>query len=332
MKVDNDKGILFGVYPWAFDCPGGGERQLLAYKSHLEYRGQPVSLYNQWNPCIKDYNLFHFFSVMPGSFQLCNHIKQQGVALVVSPNLWVTPETKYHYPHDAIKELLDIADCIVVNSQIEKKSLSKVYEISEAMFSVVHNGVEGDFFISEGGEFFERECNIGAKPYVLNVANIEPRKNQLSLIHALKSYPELSLVVIGHIRDAAYAKECFSLAGDQLKFVGPLSYNSRLIRSAMAGCNFFAMPSTLETPSIAALEAAAMGAKIMITKVGSATEYFEKEAVYITPDSIDSIRKGIGDIQNRSCNREGIDRMNEHYRWSSIVKQLESTYKSVLSS
>ena len=34
--------VLFGVYPWAFDCPGGGERQLLAYKEHLTNMGVQV--------------------------------------------------------------------------------------------------------------------------------------------------------------------------------------------------------------------------------------------------------------------------------------------------
>ena len=64
--------VLYGVYPWAFDCPGGGERQLMAYKRHLEMQGVQVGLYDQWDPRIRNYDIFHFFSAMPGSIQLCD--------------------------------------------------------------------------------------------------------------------------------------------------------------------------------------------------------------------------------------------------------------------
>ena len=69
------QNILFGAYPWAFDCPGGGERQLMAWKSHLENLGHSVSLFDPWGEIPKSTSIFHFFSVMPGSIQLCDLLK-----------------------------------------------------------------------------------------------------------------------------------------------------------------------------------------------------------------------------------------------------------------
>ena len=84
------------MYPWAFDCPGGGEKQLLAYKKHLDTNKYQVSFFNQWERIDTENKIFHFFSVMPGSIQLCSY-ERKGAKLVISPNLWVTPETKDKY-------------------------------------------------------------------------------------------------------------------------------------------------------------------------------------------------------------------------------------------
>ena len=64
------------------------------------------------------------------------------------------------------------------------------------------------------------------------------------------------------------------------------------------------MPSLLETPSIAALEAAKTGKKILITEVGSAFEYFENFAIYLNPSSIESCKEGILQILNFKLDQE----------------------------
>lgn len=324
--------ILFGVYPWAFDCPGGGERQLLAYKEHLTDMGIQVDLYDLWNPRIKEYDIFHFFSVMPGSFQLCNHIKQQGLKLVISPNLWVTEETKYNYPHNEIKQLLDIADKIVVNSIMEVESLSSVYDIDYDIFSVIYNGVEDEYFNSNSGKKFEEKYDLLNTKYILNVANIENRKNQLNFLKALKSFPELKLVTIGHARDEKYAAECASIGGDQFIFIGDLPYGSDILHSAYKGCEFFVMPSTLETPSIAALEAAASGAKILITSIGSTQEYFKNHAHYIDPFDLESIKNALIAIMQSEQNKILKNHISKLYRWSIITHELEKLYINTLCS
>ncbi|PCE29037.1 glycosyltransferase [Burkholderia ubonensis] len=320
--------ILIGSYPWSFDCPGGGERQLCAYYEHLRALGVSVNLFDQWKPEFRKHDVFHFFSVMPGSFQLCEHAKKQGLRLVISPNLWVTEETKYWYPHDEIKRLLAIADRVVVNSKLEAESLARVYELPLERFSVVYNGVEDLFLGSADGRDFRSRYGLENQRYLLNVANIEPRKNQLRLIEAVKRFPDLKLVVIGLARDEAYRDECFRLAGDQLIFAGELPYGSPLLHSAYAGCEAFVMPSTLETPSIAALEAAATGAKIVITNVGSTTEYFDDQAEYVAPDSTQSIAEAIDRALQSSGSFELKNRIGQRFTWRAIANDLREVYRS----
>ncbi len=322
--------ILIGSYPWAFDCPGGGERQLSAYYEHLRALGVSVNLFNQWKPQFREHDVFHFFSVMPGSFQLCEHAKKQGLRLVISPNLWVTEETKYWYPHDEIKRLLTIADRVIVNSKMEADSLARVYELPLERFSVVYNGVEDMFLGAADSRDFKFRYGLESQRYLLNVANIEPRKNQLRLIEAIKRFPDLKLVVIGLARDESYRDECFKLAGDQLMFIGELPYGSPLLRSAYAGCEAFVMPSTLETPSIAALEAAATGAKLVITSVGSTTEYFADEAEYVSPDSTESISRGIERALHSPNTSKLRSRIGRSFTWRMIANDLREVYQGEL--
>lgn len=320
--------ILFGVYPWAFDCPGGGERQLLAYKEHLTDMGIQVDLYDQWNPNIKEYDIFHYFSVQPGSIHFCNYIKEQGLKLVISPNLWITPETKDNYPFQEIWNLFEIADRIVVNSDMEGNHMSDVFSMSREKFVTVYNGVEKEFLIEQDANTFRNKYNIH-KPYILNIANIESRKNQLIFLEALQNFPEYDFVVVGHIRDQNYTEECQRIAGNQLKIIEPLTYNSNMLRSAISGADFFAMPSLLETPSIAALEAACGGAKILITQVGSVKEYFGESVIYIEPHSIQSILNGISTIKNWT-NEHSQWVVRDKFMWTKCISALEKCYTNLM--
>ncbi|WP_050516132.1 glycosyltransferase family 4 protein [Dickeya chrysanthemi] len=321
--------VIFGAYPWAFDCPGGGERQLMAWKFHLESKGHNVKLYDPWKVIPEEPMIFHFFSVMPGSFQLCDYLKKKGKHLVITPNLWVTPETKWNYPHDDIQRLISIADRIVVNSHLEAKALSNVYEVELERFRVVHNGVEQQFLQPISEDSFRVWAGLKGKRYLLNVANVEPRKNQLRFLEALKDHPELILVVVGHARDSIYLEQCRRQGGAQFHYIGPLEYGSDLLRSAMVNSEAFVMPSTLETPSIAALEAAASGCRVLVTEVGSTTEYFGNQAVYVDPESTESMSHGIKKVLNMplGCLRE---RIYNYFTWNSVICDLEQVYSELL--
>ena len=96
----------------------------------------------------------------------------------------------------------------------------------------------------------------------------------------------------------------------------------------MAGCELFAMPSTLETPSIAALEAAYMGKKILITEVGSTREYYGDEAIYVNPMSLESITNGLRKVLQQETSESKI--MQRNLLWSHTIKALSSFYTELL--
>jgi glycosyltransferase involved in cell wall biosynthesis len=320
--------ILFCTYPMAFHTPGGGEIQLLEYKKALERIGHQVTLFDQWNPNFLEYDLVHFFSCMGGSLPLCNFVKQIGLPLVVSSSLWLTENNKKNYDTDYIKDILMCANGIIVNSDIEATQISNLLEIDKNLFFTVYNGISNLFSNNKSDNSFRERFSINEK-YVLNVANIEQRKNQIELAKAMKNFPEYKLVLIGNIREKKYADNLFDVGGEQIIFCGYIEHSNLLV-SAYKNCEIFCLPSILETPGLAALEAYSAGCNIVLTAEGSTKEYFGDDVVYVEPDSLSSISSGIQkafqDKQKHTiC-------ATEKFSWDVVTEKLVNSYNLILNS
>jgi glycosyltransferase involved in cell wall biosynthesis len=321
--------ILYNTYPMAFHTPGGGEIQLQSYYKYLNQRGVSVDLFDIWNPRLREYSLIHFFSCISGSIQFCEYVRSIGIPLLISPNLWITKETQHLFPLKEIRAQLLLATRIITNSNLESETLSMVLNIPRNRFSTIYNGVDDIFHHNVDAETFKMHFGIKS-PFILNVGNIEPRKNQLNLVKAMKNLPDHKLVLIGHKRDENYANMCIELGGDQIKYIGPLQHDSSLLRSAYAGCSVFVLPSTLETPGLAALEAAAAGAKIVITAEGSTKEYFNDSAIYVHHNDVMGIAAGIQSALSKPST--AILKYNNHQikNWPEIASNLEILYNEIL--
>lgn len=313
----------------AFHTPGGGEVQLLQYRKYLPEAGVEVTLLDQWNPQFLNSDLVHFFSCMSGSLHFCAFVKKIGLPLAVSPNLWITEETRHLYPYDEIRTQFVLADKVIGNSDIECDVLARVFNMPRDRFVTVYNGVNEVFFEPTSPDIFREHFGIDG-PFILNVANLEPRKNQLKLARALKEFPDLKLIMIGHERDPDYSQQCKAEGGDQLRYLGPLPHDSVLLRSAYSACELFALPSTLETPGLAALEAAACGAKVLVTSEGCTREYFGKGAVYVAPDNVDDISRGIAATLSQNKTFLPALCMRANFTWKHAAKTLSGFYDGII--
>ncbi|WP_432260408.1 glycosyltransferase family 4 protein [Cupriavidus sp. TMH.W2] len=319
---------LFSTYPMAFHTPGGGEIQLLAYQRNLPRFGIDVTLFDPWNPRFLDHELVHFFSCVGGSVHYCNFVRQLGLPLVVSSSLWVTEETAHLYPMAEIAHQFSLADRVIANSEIECDTLARVFDQPRERFVSVLNGVEPMFYEAVSPQLFREHFDIGSA-FVLNVGNMEPRKNQLSLVRAMKAFPDRKLVLIGHQRDPAYARQCLEEGGNQVAYLGPLPHDSLLLRSAYAACEIFCLPSTLETPGLAALEAYAANCRIAVTQVGSTCEYFGDDAAYLDPADTQSIVRAILAAIGGSIGSSQHTPTRD-FRWPAVLEPMATIYSSVI--
>ena len=264
--------ISLATYPWAYFTPGGGEIQIEMLYKYLKKRGINVNKFDSWDPKVKT-KIYHFFSCMGGSIDFCNFLKSSDKKLIISSSLWITKDTVQNYDIGRIKSQLLIADLIVVNSEKEKDLLSDIFEIDKAKFRVVYNGFEPDLLKYRDKKFNKsHKIPVDWKDYILCIANIETRKNQHLLIEATK-LSKKKLVLVGHIREKDYFNS-LEIDNDSVFYYGSVDNHSSEFFSLLLNAKCFVLPSTLETPGLAALEAASLGIPIIVTSEGCAKEYF----------------------------------------------------------
>lgn len=326
-RANSVVNIMYATYPIAFHTPGGGEIQLMSYYKYINNETTRIGLFDAWNPRFTEHRLVHYFSCVGGSIHFCNFIKGLGLPLIISSSLWITSETQHLYPTDEIRAQLGLADRIVTNSNLESKAISETLDIPIDRFFTVYNGVDPIFLNKPSPDIFRQTHGID-DPFVLCVGNVEPRKNQATLAKAMQEFPSHRLVLIGHVRDKMYLDESLK-AGlpNQVIYIGPLPHDSVDLRSAYQACDAFCLPSTLETPGLAALEAAAQGRPLAVTEVGSTREYFGEAVAYLQPEQPDSIAEAIREaLQQTSSQKEHLARLGASFTWPQVVKRLQALY------
>lgn len=309
----------------AFHTPGGGEIQLLEYRKALIRRGVEVDFLDCWNPCFDKYDIVHFFSCVGGSGHFCRFVKDVlKKPLVVTSSLWITEESKLQYPINEIIEQLNIADAIVTNSVMESKQLSTVLGIEISKFCHVYNACDNVFFDQVKSNLFAKKFNV-EREYFLNVGNFEPRKNQKIIADAARLFPNYDFIVAGHIRDRSYYEVVSGAAPSNFRFIGPLEAKSEILRSAYKGARALILPSTLETPGLAALEANALGVPLILTSEGSTKEYFANNSLYVNPNDLDSIISAVNVLLDEGCQFGEANPRS----WDSVIPSLVDVYKKV---
>jgi glycosyltransferase involved in cell wall biosynthesis len=320
--------VLFNTYPVAFGCPGGGEVQLIQCKQALESLGVEVALFDPWRPQFEHVDVVHYFSVQGGSMNFCDYVKRVGLPLVISPVVWLTAENRRHFPLGEIRDLLHLADRVLPNSQAECNQLAAEFDLDPDKFSVIPNGVNPEFGEPGDPRLFRQHFGITG-PFLLNVANVEPRKNQLMLSRVARRMRR-DLLLLGQVRDHDYLHECLDAGGGHVRHLGHVPHEDPLLRSAYRACELFVLPSLLETPGLAALEAAAAGARIVITEVGAARDYFGPYAEFVDPASAASIERGIRAQMARLPCDELPRHVLENFTWIHAAKALADAYERVL--
>lgn len=341
--------VAFYSYPSAFQNPGGGEVQLLKTMEYLAAAGVEVKLFDQWKDRLEDYDILHVFGSVKDCLGLMRTAKNKGVKIALSTIFWSsfkravyegrTPagKTELFIRHLAKlmapvlpsgrRRTMMLSDILLPNSEMEAAQLVRLFKVSRDKIKVVPNGIDERFLTATPDEFTGK---YGVSDFVLAVGRIEPRKNQLNLIKALKGMGR-KLVIIGEaVSDYAwYCDECRKAAENDVRFLGGMKHESGLLASAYAACKVFAVPGWFETPGLAALEAAAAGAGIAVTRYGSTIEYFREDAAYFDPSNIKDIRAAVQAASEISAERKTRlkKRIMEQYLWQNVAEETLRGYK-----
>lgn len=318
--------IIFNTYPGAYFERGGGEVQLDETRKALQSRGLSVELFNYWAPN-RDIDILHNFTCIDGCDFVINGYKKLNKKIFISPILWPMGTDYDHWIKPKVTALFAASDKLFTNSKAESQLLSNFYETPIEKFHETRNAISS-LYLSQGKpDLFRNKYDIKGD-YVLTVANIDRRKNTLKLVEAC-ARANVTLISIGHIKDVPYYEEIRWRFKEFDKFIhlGPISDIS-LLKSVYSGAKTFILPSMCETPGIAALEAASQGAKVIITEIGAAREYFQNYALYVNPESVDSIFDALTSSQTIDLTAAR-NHVVSNYTWEKTADDITSGYKSV---
>lgn len=293
---------------------GGKEQQMMDYFSSLKNNGLDVSMFDFNNQNEFDnVDILHLFG--EGGlisdiikFVKINNIK---VKIIVSPSFYRRPY--YFYNSLKILEKLKIptwyrykkniyqdSDKIIVNSEIEKDYLLKIFRIKKNKINVIYNKVDLNLTVKKDLK------NFDLKKFFLCVTHLNERKNILNLLKAQKliyNKYNIKLVLVGKNRfdKTSSYKNFLKIISDNpsVEYISGLNKkvdkDLKKLNYLYRNCMFHILPSYIESPGISSLEAIAFNKRILVGNFSIVKEYFKDEATYCK-FSVKEIYKAINSL------------------------------------
>src|SRR6185312_2485417 len=191
---------------------------------------------------------------------------------------------------------------VIAISDFTRQRILEHLPIEPSKISVVPNGVDKVFRPCPPERVAEvrRRLDLDARPYVLCVSSLEPRKNLKRLLAAWARLPsslqnEYQLVLAG-------AKGSAKVFGDAGLHDTPANacftgyVNQGDLPALYSGAALFAYPSLYEGFGLPPLEAMACGTPVLTSNASSIPEVVGDAAISVAPANVDAITEGLREL------------------------------------
>jgi len=333
----------------ALESPGGGEVQMLALHRALGSAGVCAGMWRPWEERLEEADCLHLFGSLPEHLPVVEAARRQDVPVVLSTVAWFDLASYWRQPRPALERLAACArflaragcpklpswrrrlyhavDLLMPNSNAEAEQLVRYFGVPAERIHVVPNGADERFGRADPEPFVRL---VGARDFVLMAGRIEPRKNQLGVIRAMRG-TRVPTVVVGDVVPGYewYGDECRRAAGEHVRFVGRLDHDDPLLASAYAACGCLVLAGWYETPGLAALEAGMSGAPLVLPEGGSAREYFGRMAAYVKPGDLAGIRRAVLRALLRGRSPALAEHVRESFSWAAAARATLEGYRKV---
>lgn len=355
----------------AFSDSGGDTIQMLKTKEYLEKHGVEVDISLDLRPKLAGYDIVHLFNItrVHETYAQFINAKKQKKHVVVSPiyqnfdeldrmgsfglkgfiwKIWDSSKREiiktlwravsdWRQSKAALRQLimgyrkqqeevLTGADLLFPNSKLEVEAIKRDFNLNFG-FMIVPNAV--DEFFEEKDESFSLKMRL--KDYVLCVGNYIERKNQLSLINAMKGLGFPLILIGGQVPSYKnYYQMILQAANKTNGLVRVLQrVSQKELASIYHGAKVVALPSWTETTGLSCLEGALAGCRVVITNRGYAREYFGEMAFYCNPADINSIQEAV----IKAYKSRSDDRLKKHildnFTWEKAALATLEGYRKI---
>lgn len=293
---------------YALTSPGDGRKAQIQYQAAaLERMGHTVVRLNPWDTSsvLPVCDALHIVEGAFGNFvnvQSRAEVPLVSLATFIDSNqsfwryrlvTWLGTRHPYFLNNaGTFRRQMHNCDLVIVRSRHERRQVIEGIGVDPARtrVEIVLNGVNPP--PHHDPELARRKFSL-PEQYLLHVSSYgDIRKNVPRLIKAVAP-TGLPLVIAGFESKSNNLNEVRTLAG-RTKHVQLLPFlDEELLQSLYAGCRVFCLPSLHEGTGLVALEAAAHGAGVVITKNGGPPDYFGDLAYYVDPYDVNNIRQAI---------------------------------------
>jgi glycosyltransferase involved in cell wall biosynthesis len=234
-----------------------------------------------------------------------------------------------------------LARCVITVSQFSKDEIVRFFGIPPSLVRVVYNGISESFFGLPGtpsaatdtsNEVFRERMEL-PDDYILSVGNKKPHKNMYRLVEAwcgMSHPPPLVLLT-------EFDENIVRLAGrhglkHRLHFMRFVANQDLPKVYSMARA--FVYPSLYEGFGFPPLEAAACGVPVVVSNRASLPEVLADSAIFVNPEDVLDIRRGIEEALSRSpavidIVERGRKKASE-YSWQRVAEETLSIYRNML--
>lgn len=304
--------FLLSTYSTAFLASGGGESELVQIAETLNESGVQADIYGIQSRPLDFYDAVMHFSVQAEGKAFFDAVYARQTPILLWPNVWwSTPPAAAEV--ERIQPFVDRAHKVLFKSETESEQFAQYVSVAKDKRLVVPICVSSRFTQTPDLALAKTICEM--EDYVLCLGRVEPVKNQLTLIRALRQLGLRGVMVGGH-NDSAYLRACKSEAGDAVQFLPWVKPCSRLLLSLLAGSRIVAETS-FDPAGRSSLEAALVNKPLVLSADDWVREYFADTVYTADPHSleqtVEALRRALRDAEGEGLAAKACERISERH-------------------
>ncbi|MGC9393352.1 MAG: glycosyltransferase family 4 protein [Anaerolineae bacterium] len=191
------------------------------------------------------------------------------------------------YLNQAVPRSVARADHILADSEATRRDLIDLLNVPPTKVTTLYGGVTSRFspHVTDGERArLQTQYDVGARPYILSVGTVQPRKNYIRLMEAcdlLAEYHNLDLVIVGR---PAWLSEPILAAAEQRPYVHLMGFfDDADLPALYRQAAVLAFPSVYEGFGFPPLEAMASGTPVVASTASSVPEVVGEAGLLVDP-------------------------------------------------
>nr|MBC7245247.1 glycosyltransferase family 4 protein [Chloroflexota bacterium] len=247
----------------------------------------------------------------------------------------------YWFLNTAMPLFVRRASALITISESSKRDLMRIYQVPEDKITVVYEAASPAFYPAPAEQVAEIKARYGLpEQYLLALGTIEPRKNLIRLVEALRllrqKYPQLALVIVG---SAGWLYQDFFQMLEKLDDPKAVLLSGYVpdedLPAIISGAEAYVLASLYEGFGLPILEAMACGTPVVCSNTSSMPELGGDAARYFDPHDVRDMAATIGtvlaDADLRAEMRQRGLTQAARFSWQRAAQETLAVYERLLS-